>query len=516
MKNIHKLAGLLVAAVGLVLAEGGDFTSQTFFSVRPWFESGDPMRESLFRTERMTMAEDGIGGAFQAVIFGSKSTNESKIARYFMPFGKTTLSVVEFKNNVLTPDGAPDRDIEARNFNIETRNSQLDDDLDNAFHSLISFCPRQTVVGLGLAWKQALWYCNDYDVPRAWFEMSFPIMRVTNDMHLDEKVLQDGNGALPVTGLDNAPRVGNMKQAFKQSNWKYGKINGPREQRGIGDIELKIGWNNVYCDACHFNGFAGLVVPTGNRPQGEYMFEPIVGNNHHVGILWGSNVGFDAWCCGEHTIRVEFDWCNRYLFRNHQVRSFDLQRGEWSRFLEVYATPEDAQAASLIAEPLATNAGTSGINVFTKCVRVSPRFSFNMNYAFIYERCNWQVEGGWNFYARQSEKVEIDSFRSGVQVKDIGGNGAINLARTITNNFDGSAIAFTTLANYIPLHLSDIDLESAAHPAVLSYIVYLTAGYNWCDACYPTLAAVGASYEFASVNTNLERWALWGKLGISF
>lgn len=509
MKNIARLTGLALLSVGLVIAVGGDFTSHTFFSARPWWEKADPLYESLWRNDRMIDADCGV--QTQVAIWGSESTEPQRLARFFMPFGKTTLNVVEFKSSTITPDGAIDRDVEARNFNIETVNSQADDDLDNAFRSRISFCPKQKVVGVGLAFKKALCRYED-GYPKIWFEMAFPILSVRNDMHLTETVLSTGGGPVPTLGLDNAPRVGNMIQAFRQENWNFGRINGPQRKRGIGDVQLIVGWNYINNEHCHYNAYAGLIAPTGNRPQGRYMFEPIVGNNHHVGVMWGNNLGFEAWCCGDHTVNVEFDWCGRYLFRNRQVRSFDLFRSEWSRFLAVYASEADAQAAFLTANP---NSGTSGINVFTRCMLVSPRFSANFNTAFIYNHCNWQIEGGWNFYARQAEKVELDSFPTGVQIQSVTGLGDTNLAKTITNNFTCCDIAFST-ATYQGLRLQDINLESAAHPAVLSYIIYLTAGRTWDHCCHPTFVGLGGSYEFGSVNTTMHRWTVWGKFGVSF
>ncbi len=159
------------------------------------------------------------------------------------------------------------------------------------------------------------------------------------------------------------------------------------------------------------------------------------------------------------------------------------------------------------------NAGTSGINVFTTCATVHPNFTTNTNSGFIYTWKGLQAELGFNFFVRQAEQITKSSWNNDVAIKNIDGAGETNIARTIQNNFNGSAIA---LANYTALTLADLDLTSAAHPTTLTHTVYIAAGWNWDDICIPVFLGGGASYEFTTVTTALDRWLLFGKLGISF
>ena len=64
--------------------------------------------------------------------------------------------------------------------------------------------------------------------------------------------------------------------------------NATRRKTGVADVELKIGYDALCTECCFVNGYVGVLVPTGNRPQAKYVFEPIVGHNHHVGVLFGS------------------------------------------------------------------------------------------------------------------------------------------------------------------------------------------------------------------------------------
>ena len=508
MNRNTKIAFLMAVTAGMARAgcDTENVRGHTFFSVRPQFQSATPERESFFRNDRMTMRDCGWGSAFQAVIFGGKSTRGKDLGAFFLPGcgNSNCINVLEFDpGTVLSQDNNTLKDVEARNFNIET--------VDGTFASKVCFCPKQSVVGVGFVWKQALCYRDNGGV-RFWGEISLPVVRVENTMGLRETVTNDGGGAVDEVGLDGAPRVANMTAAFRQSNWKYGKINAGCDMRKtrVADIELKLGWNSCASELCHVEAYAGIVIPTGNRPKGEFVFEPIVGNNRHFGVMWGYNLGYELWNCEDHKIIVELDLNGRWLFRNHQTRSFDLCDKSWGRYLETYANIEDAQAAATAGD---LNSGTSGINVFTQCVKVSPRFANNFNTAFVYTHCDFMAELGWNFFARQREKVELQNWAGAAQVKDIGGAGNTNTARTIKNNYPDS---FVDVADYQALALSDLNLDSAAHPAVLSHIIYGAIGYNWSDRCYPTFIGLGASYEFAHVNTAISHWTVWGKAGISF
>ena len=179
--------------------------------------------------------------------------------------------------------------------------------------------------------------------------------------------------------------------------------------------------------------------------------------------------------------------------------------------MEMYANPNQALAAS---EAETANTGISGINVLTRCLRVFPRFAATMTAALTYQYNCWTAEAGYNFFARQAEKVELATqWQNNPALKANQGGGDTTIARDIKNNFEGCVF---DIDEYHPITFCDLDLNSAAHPAVLSNLIYLTAGYNWQECDYPSTLALGGSYEFGDTNAELERWTVWGKFVISF
>ena len=485
-------------------------TSQTFFSVRPQYYTGLPIKESFFNKKLLDAREDGCGGTFEVVPFGGATTNPRRLAGFFTPAGKRTLNVLEFKNNVPSSqlDGIPGKDIEARHFNIETNQAAT-----TTFQSTICFNPSQKYAGVGLSYRHCIG-CSDNGDAKWWFELSAPVINVKNNMGLQENIVNNGGGVVAGYGLDGAPRVGSMKAAFRQNNWLYGRIEEQCDglsKTGLADIEAMIGINWQMNDCCFLSWYAGAVFPTGNRPHGKFVFEPIVGNNHHFGITYGSTFEYDFWSYGDHELVMRWDANSRYLFQNKQVRSFDLIDKQWSRYMEMYANVDQAETAF---NNLDADSGTSGINIMTQCVKVAPRFNVTNTTALSYRCRAWVAEIGYNFFARQAEKVELaQPWQVNAALKSVQGAGRTTIARGIKNDFETSSFDF---ADYFPFTGADLDLESAAHPAVLSHLIYGTFGYDWHECCYPTTLAVGASYEFGDTNAQLERWAVWGKFVVAY
>ena len=494
-----------------------NYYSKSFFSGIKIWEVGKPAKEIFFLNHRLNEREENCwGGALQIAGYGGQSVNSNDLAQYFLPYGKCCLYVTEYK----TVDGDPvdgstldggAQQIEARNFNIATAG------VSGTYTGTVCFAPQETVAGIGFTWKQTLWQDCDLD-PMLWMEVNFPVEYRKHTMGLCEKTTSTlaSDGAV---GLSGATHVANMTQAFAQSAMLYGRIDNSCENMskwGVADIEIRFGYNSIKGDCCDMNGYLGFVAPTGTKINAETMqnmFPVVIGNNHHWGLMFGSHLGYDLFERGNHMIRYELDMCSKWLFANTQTRSFDLvQQGNWSRFLELYSGLDQATAAF---DASSMNIGTFGINLLTRCVKVEPRFNTNVNTAFLYNYKNWEFDLGYNLYVRQAERIEMCSFPDGISVKDINGDGQTNIARTIKNNFPAEAISLQSYALHT-LQICDIDLNSAAAPAVLSNTVYAGVDYNFNCWCMPGFVGVSGLYEFSLANASSDRWIVVGKVGFSY
>lgn len=524
-------AGLVLACIssGLLANDAaGKVTSHTFFSQRPIWQSGNPINESFFRRDRLTAREDGWGTAIEVVGFGGQSTESCDLARFFMPWGKTELLVAEGKVEEQIANQPPtdlsgdldrSKDIEARHFNIQSASPTV------GFRSKIKFAPKQTFAGIGFDIRQVIMRCDDNN-PLLWLEASFAVEQIKNKMNLTEKPADKNLVMLNTPGLDGAPQVKDMIAAFKQANWKYGKIDNKRchSDWKVADVEIKLNWANYHNDCCKFDSYVGFVVPTGtkiDKKHAAYLFSPVIGNNHHWAVMIGSHMDFDLWKHNNHRLGIVYDMDGRFLCENYQVRSFDLKDKQWSRYMAVYTPESQAQTA---LETVNHDSGTSGINVFTKCMKVKPYYSATFNTALTYKYCDLIAELGYNFYVRHQEKVFLKhgAWKESVALRALDGLGETSLARTIQKNFVASNVpqfpnptTGETGFQETAIKYQDLDLNSAAHPAVFSNIVYGGLGYEWHVCNLPMFAGIGGSYEFSSINTAINQWAVWGKIGIS-
>lgn len=477
-------------------------TSQTFLFIRPVFQSASPEYVAAFRDDRYHAA-DCMNGAFQFVPLGGQSTNGNDLARYFMPFCKNTVTSTEDLTE------RPENSVDAQHFNIFTE--------EETFASTVRFEPKHSFVGFGFHYWQGF-AKNEECGSGYWFSVSFPVVHINNDMGFCEDVLNTGGGP----DLDaNVDVVANMTEAFVQSAWNFGKITRCSQSKtGIPDIEIKLGYEWLAHDPAHFDGYIGVVIPTGNRPTGEFLFEPIIGNGQHFGLTFGLNAGFELWQCVEQCSSLRFEEAthSRYLFGSKEIRSFDLNNRPWSRYMQVYEDEEEAAEALQEMDP---NSFTPGINIFTQDLHVTPGFNHTFNSAFVFTRGAMQIEAGYNFYYRDQECVKLDCrWIKGPALKSRQGEGTTTLIRTITPdeglNDTGNNVPFADYDNSI-ITQNDLDLRSAAMPAYLSNTVYLAGGLRCDERENPVFVNIGGSYEFSGNNNAVvNRWMLWGKTGISF
>ncbi len=501
-----------------------EITSRSYLAVRPLFQSASPEMISGFRSDRLHSKEDGWHGAAQAVIFGSKTTNTRDLARYFFPFCKTELVVEEFNfddSTVVLPTSSEPIDLLANHFNISTVNHN--------FKSKISIRPQQSVVGAGLQVRKAM-AMNEEKGHGFYTSLSVPIERVTNNLKFEEAIIRDGGGVNKT--IDGGTAQANMTDAFAQDEWDFGKIKGgSMSKTGVADIEFKIGYEWIQQEPFHLESYLGLLIPTGNKPNSKRLFEPIVGHGRHWGIMFGNSLGIQIWSdeAKDRSLRMEYASHSQYLFKNTQCRSIDLVCKPWSRYIELYRN-EDQAATAAASSNNSINLATAGINVLTIPLKVRPGFSHNMTTAAVFTSKNFQIEGGYNLYCRQSECVKLSCpWQEGPVIKRGFGAGTTLPTRDITGNARLENITLNTTPGtgnrialgdykYNFIKESDLDLNSASSPSIITHTIYGSAGYRWDDACdYPMFVTAGGSYEFNKANNaGVERWTIFGKLGVSF
>lgn len=108
----------------------------------------------------------------------------------------------------------------------------------------------------------------------------------------------------------------------------------PLIRTGIAEFQFAVGWN--YCKPdWHIGLGARFRAPTGLRPQGEFAFEPMIGNSHHWEFGGGLSGHWDFWKneCETRHAGIFIDAIVTHMFTARQHRTFDLIGKPNSRYM---------------------------------------------------------------------------------------------------------------------------------------------------------------------------------------
>jgi len=208
-----------------------------------------------------------------------------------------------------------------------------------------------------------------------------------------------------------APNLGSDVTFNPLTKAKWAKC--PDRETKLSDIQAVLGWN-FWMDECYHVGLGiRAAAPTGTRPEGCYLFEPVVGNGHHweLGAQFTSHWSVWQDDCDADAFTIYLDANITHLFKTKQCRTFDLCGKPLSRYMlaEKLGTPvEDLYAAvDPVAMPNAQfkNEFTPVANITTIPVDVSAAVQGDLALKFAYTHCNFEFDLGYNLWARSCEKI---------------------------------------------------------------------------------------------------------------
>ena len=492
MKHTLRLGLVALVSASSVIAND---ISRSFFSVRPFTENPHFSIENAVIGQATNTAHVLKMTTMQAIPFASVSTRSEELAKYFFFDGKSEL---------VARETAPGNDAAEFNQDVLTENFNINTDGGN-FHSTFTIKPKQSIYGVNLNTRR---YFNE----TIWFGMEAPIVHVKNDLNFEETVVTASTAA-GTAGIGGASHVATMKDAFKQSAMRYGRIDGAQSKTRLADLTLKVGYDSPMLNRkdLYMTSFAGLILPTGNKAQGVYMFEPICGNGGHAGVMFGNHGEVDIKKFKNGTFWMSWGVESQYLFENTQKRSFDLKlNGAWSRYLSMYETAAKETAGGV------ENANF-GINLLTQDAKVTPGYNGTIHSALTYVREKWHIGASYSTHIRQAEKVKLANawnYTEATITSYAFTADESNRFRRIGKSLN--ACRQDNAEEEITLTQSDIDLTSAAHPAAVSNTFALVGGMHHSCQGRPYLIEGGASYEFSRQNTALNRWGMWLTIQGSF
>lgn len=326
---------------------------------------------------------------------------------------------------------------------------------------------------------------------------------------------------------------------------QYGLVNGDISTGAkFGDIEMTAGYNFISTEDNSFSLAVRASAPTGNKAEGVYMLEPIVGRGGNWG-LGGYTAGHVNMWEGSNDNRLSFKFMAEamHLFATDTVRSYDLlNNGQGSRYMLVGNFTN-----ATTANGTASFGGTvqNLINLSTLASTSSFGVEGDVALGFNYSSRGWSFDLGYEFYGRSAETLvitgELAANTWGVLghqgVGEVGGTGtdaALNVQPYATMSQSSAALSApiandtivpvstpTVVGSVVTGNLINgndaLNVEAAQQAAYLTSKIFTKIGYEWDNSDYVPFLGVMGEFEFSNcLNNALPQWSVALIGGVSF
>lgn len=490
--------------------------------------------------------QQAYGGSVQATFFLERATEQGAIARYFMfpstakpscgPCKGECASVVLPRTATWDPAGGGAYVADARG-----AGSTADLDLGFLMHSAFTGDTSNTFPGnVGPSSSTELRFCPEHNA-----------MGVTFNYHQDLRCLLKGlylQVAVPVVSIENSlgmetfgaekdelskffygtkaeiPQGRFIDNANAFVNLTKAKISMcSRTETLVADVDLMLGYKVMNKPNGQASINIGLTIPTGNTPNGEYVFDAIVGNGNHLGF----GVGFDSrillWqnvrCFDSFALNVAANY--RYLFRNGETRTFGLiidgQRLNFGQYhLLIDRTQQPGSSLPNATPPTTGQQLIPAANLTTLRADVTPGSQFDGMISCNGNHGNFTFDIGYNLFARAREKVCINPYCAEAQFPD--GKWAI-----ATRNADMRVNTLDlpmTIENapdhiYKYVNRENLDVNTARTKLFVTHKLFMGAGYFTKDWSMPLMLGIGTHVEWSDCSL-INMWGFNARVGLGF
>ncbi len=207
----------------------------------------------------------------------------------------------------------------------------------------------------------------------------------------------------------------------------------PLTKSGVAEWRFTLGYNAYMNDKFHVGFGVTGAAPTGNRPHGQFLFEPIIGNGNHweLGGQFTSHYRFWQSEDEEKSFTGYLDANLTHLFKTRQTRSFDLKGKPNSRYMlaqklgnpcflgnatlqKCIESSTNSERHGLVTSGL-TKAASQFKNVFTPVanlttvdVDVNIGAQIDLVLMLNYTTHNWSFDLGYNLWARTCERIKLN------------------------------------------------------------------------------------------------------------
>ncbi|MFA5074710.1 MAG: hypothetical protein WC436_01250 [Candidatus Babeliales bacterium] len=483
--NNNSIKSFLIAFICYALCGTASATmhsKKTFFMPRP--QGSNLVTELSLFHDHIFNVDNKFHSHVQAVPFYQGSINGTPIGKYFG---------VGNGSNSFTIGTAADVQVSSK-YLFHNRSTDCPS-------GTMIFNPKQEVYGVRLDFFQSI-----IDPGKKLFlKASAPYVNVSNDMHF--KVLEETEDTRHETlsNFFHGDAISTSMTSTQEALTK-GKISGRRSRTGFSNLDFNFGYKFVNNKKSHLFVNACVSLPTGNKPRGEYLFEPVYGNGGHVAVGLGADASYKLWKRERHCGKVTAALNYKYIFDGSETRTIPVKSSLGSdyrgyTFAHYYLSVKNGQLSSAGLFPAA--------NVLTQKVTVRPGNELDGLLMLNFKTKRFLIDLGYEAYYKENEAITLKNWNDDVYaiVKDD------FIYNRVTGNFDITSDAASIL---IKLNRENLDINGAGTPSQFTNKIFGSLGYKFSMGKYPTTFGLGGSYEFATSNSELEGYAIWGKLAMSF
>lgn len=456
--------------------------------------------------------ENGYYGAFSITPEVTRSFRTEEIGRYLSPIQDC---------NCFTVGEAGVADLRGEDFGLNctgTGNQVC------IFPRITNFIVEFSLyLGLDECWK-GLFVDIHIPVAHTWWDTNCCLDTSTTCSDSFETCLMSTNQTNNAVGTTDVIRAlnGNFTWGDVANEMCFGKLCCRPTKTRVADLQFDVGYNFWACEDYHLAVKVVVKAPTGNKPEAEFLFEPIVGNGGHWELGGGLSAHYVLWEEDENcNLTFHLDGYATHLFATScETRLFDLcNNGCFSRYLLLKRFKNNGTALDGLER---------GPNIFAQNLSTKINVQGDVTALFSYKTDCWLIDLGYNFWGRSQEEEDCLFFDIPADTYGIKGTlpvcqeGVANSTDVRTASLstikeskgtqgedDGSAPKFITS--------NDLDVCGSLAPSAISNSFVFNFGYLWEDSDYTPFLGLGGKVEFSGSNeATADQWALWLKGGLTF
>lgn len=220
------------------------------------------------------------------------------------------------------------------------------------------------------------------------------------DFFYGDKAFTDPNGSVTVQKLANA-------------KWRCDKDT----ENCFGDLRGELGWNFLLEEDYHLGVAVLAAAPTGDRPNGEYLFGAQCGNGKHWEFGGAVHGHYTMWRSEDEEKHFDFivEADITHMFKAKQKRTFDLKSGSTAKPLSRYMLAEKMTSTisnGLVGGGTAPNAQFAAeyapvANFSTRDIKVDRSIQGDVALMFNYTSRGFSWDLGYNFWGVSCEDIEL-------------------------------------------------------------------------------------------------------------